>query len=285
MKTEQTITNFQFQQDCSTLEELIETGKLLIKQAPSVRNGNLDQVSESEQNCHKWFIETRNFIASLIGEDFRDVNNFINCFKRYSFTNLIGTYSGDIIFVREDLSKSIGVLEGLRESFKKSTVKRKEELIKSLINNPDRIRLIFDNDILNKIVEGELDTQKIINSNRFEFYSTHIQTDQLSACKDEEKRKKLVLLFAILKPDITPTETFVMDYSRIGFAKLVESQDFEKLRQENYNHTEDALIGEVAIKNKLLLITNDKTLRSRVNSNGGRAINLEEFKEVLENGN
>jgi len=67
--------------------------------------------------------------------------------------------------------------------------------------------------------------------------------------------------------------------------KKEKSQDFEKLRQENYNHTEDALIGEVAIKNKLLLITNDKTLRSRVNSNGGRAINLEEFKEVLENGN
>jgi len=53
------------------------------------------------------------------------------------------------------------------------------------------------------------------------------------------------------------------------------------LRKENQNHTEDALIGEVSIKKEILLVTNDKTLKSRVNSNGGRAINLREFEDLV----
>ena len=53
------------------------------------------------------------------------------------------------------------------------------------------------------------------------------------------------------------------------------------LRKENNKHTEDALMGEVAIKKGILLVTNDKTLKSRVIVNGGKSINLKEFKLLL----
>lgn len=177
--------------------------------------------------------------------------------------------------------KGVGVLDGIYYSFKKGIKKRKEDLVKSLKESKDRIKVMFDNDILNKIVEGQLDMDYIIKSNKFEFYATHIQSDQVNRCPDNEKRAMLTLNLTKLSPILLPTESFVLGTSRLGEAKWGDGEVLEGLRKENQNHTEDALIGEVAIKKGILLVTNDKTLKSRVNSNSGRAINLDEFKELV----
>jgi hypothetical protein len=202
--------------------------------------------------------------------------------KKYSSMNLLGQYTGDWKFVQEDMCKGVGVVEGIYYSFKKEIKIRKEELIKSLKKSTDRIRIMFDNNILNKIVEGELDMSKIKGCNKFEIYATHIQTDEASSCKDENKRKMLILNLTKLSPIIIPTESGVYGVSKWGEFKWGDKDSkVEDLRKGNNKHTEDALIGETAIKNGILLITNDKTLKSRVNLNSGRAINLEEFKELL----
>jgi hypothetical protein len=275
------MTKNQFNQDCAIFEELIERGKLLAENAQSVRGGNLDDAPKSEQKCTSWFIESRNFLISLFGDDDLDTSVFRKSFGTYKSMNLMGFYSGDWRFVKEDMYKGAGVLEGIYYSFKKGIKKRKEDLVKSLKESKDRIRVMFDNDILNKIVEGQLDTDYIIKSNKFEFYATHIQSDQVSRCPDNEKRAMLTLNLTKLSPILLPTESFVLGTSRLGEAKLGDGKVLEGLRKENQNHTEDALFGEVAIKKGILLVTNDKTLKSRVNSNSGRAINLDEFKELV----
>lgn len=271
----------QFKQDCEIFEELIEKGKNLSENAQSVRGGSLDDAPKSEQECTSWFIQTRNFLVSLFGDNDLDTSVYRKSFGSYKSMNLMGFYSGDWRFVKEDMYKGVGVLEGIYYSFKKGIKKRKEDLVKSLKESQDRIRVMFDNDILNKIVEGQIDMDYIIKSNKFEFYATHIQSDQVSRCPDNEKRAMLTLNLTKLAPRLLPTESFVLGTSRLGEAKLGDGKVLEGLRQENQNHTEDALMGEVAIKKGILLVTNDKTLKSRVNSNSGRAINLKEFKELV----
>ena len=174
------------------------------------------------------------------------------------------------------------MLEGTYDSFKHNRIRRKENLVKSLLMSKDRIRVMFDNDVLNKMVEGALDVDNIKNCNKFEFYATHIQTDQVSQCKDADKRARLTLALAKLSPVILPTESGVLGISRLGEFKFSsEDSKIEDLRKGNQSHTADALIGETAIKKGILLVTNDKTLKSRVNANGGRAVNLEEFEDIL----
>ncbi len=270
-----------FEQDCRIFEELIERGKNLAEEAQSVRGGNLDEALKPEQNCTTWYIETRTFLISLFTEEDLNVGMFRKSFGTYKFMNLAGNYAGDWRFVKEDMYKGVGVLEGIYYSFKKGIKKRKEELFKSLKESKDRIRIMFDNDILNKIVEGQLDIDKIINSNKFEFYATHIQSDQVSRCPDNEKRAMLTLNLTKLSPIIIPTESFILGTSKLGEAKLGNAKTLENLRKDNINHTEDALIGEVAIKKGILLVTNDKTLKSRLIQSGGRVINLEEFKNLI----
>ena len=143
----------QFEQDCKLFEELIEKGKTLAEEAQSLRGGNLDDAPKSEQKCTSWFIESRNFLISLFGEDDLDTSVFRKSFGTYKSMNLMGFYSGDWRFVKEDMYKGVGVLEGIYYSFKKGIKKRKEDLVKSLKESKDRIRIMFDNDILNKIVE------------------------------------------------------------------------------------------------------------------------------------
>ena len=162
--------------------------------------------------------------------------------------------------------------------------KKKIEAFVESYKQKDKLKFILDSNIFDEIVAGNLkidDLAMFKNKENTEFYVTHIQVDEINKCSDTEKRAKLFLFMTKISPIIVPTESAVFGISRIGEAKFSNGDLLEKLRKGNIKHTKDALIGETAIKEKLILITNDRTLRKRVSSNGGKAFNLEEFKKML----
>ena len=67
----------------------------------------------------------------------------------------------------------------------------REYLVLDSGKNEIKQKIMFDNDVLNKIAEGQLDINLILKNDKFEFYATTIQTDQFSNCKNVEKRKHL----------------------------------------------------------------------------------------------
>ena len=263
-------------------EDLIGEGNNLILVAQSLRGSiPLDKLP-SEKPFISWAIKTRTFLIFLFGEEDINVKSFRKCFKSYELKNLFDVSYGKIQFTKEDMSSAVGILEAIYSSFKDGYLNRKEELIKALEKTKDKIKTMFDNNILNKIIDGELDLEGIIKSDKFEFYATHIQVEEYASCNDEERRKKLAIAFSKLQPNMISTESGIWELSRWGEFKWSGSNSkIEVLKQGNNKHNSDALIGEVAIKKDILLVTNDKTLKSRVNENGGRAINLNEFKELL----
>ncbi len=155
-------------------------------------------------------------------------------------------------------------------------------IIESQDKEQAKIKVIFDSHIFDKIVDGDLDINLLEkNKEQYEFYITHIQIDEINRCPDEEKRAKLLLFKTKIRPIVIPTESIVLGTSRFGESKFGDGELLEKLRKDNPKHTKDALIGETAIRNNLLLVTNDDILCKRVNSNGGTAITLEEFMKKL----
>ncbi|NKQ38800.1 MAG: hypothetical protein HF967_04895 [Methanosarcinales archaeon] len=145
----------------------------------------------------------------------------------------------------------------------------------------DKLRIILDSNLFDDIVTGNLKIDENIKK-KAEFYITHIQVDEINKCSDEEKRAKLFLFMGKASPVIIPTASFILGKSRLGEARLGDGIIFEELKKGNIKHTEDALIGETAIKDNLILVTQDVTLKNKVNSQGGKAIDLLEFKELLE---
>jgi rRNA-processing protein FCF1 len=151
-----------------------------------------------------------------------------------------------------------------------------------IIEKKVKTKVIFDTNIYDLIADGTLNINLLsVKKEGFEFYITHIQIDEINKCPDEDRRARLSLFVTKLSPIVIPTESFVLDKSRLGEARLGDGKILEEIRKENIEHTEDALIGETAIKNDLLLVTHDSRFKNKVNSLGGRAIDFEEFGESL----
>lgn len=141
-------------------------------------------------------------------------------------------------------------------------------------------KYIFDSNVFDDLVSGKLDIDRIVkykSKNNVEFFITHIQVDEINECIDKDKRAKLFLLMGTLRPIIIPTSSSVAGKSRVGYARLGDGEILEELRQGNIKHTEDALIGETAIKDNLILITNDQTLYKRISDAGGKAFLVDDF--------
>lgn len=82
-------------------------------------------------------------------------------------------------------------------------------------------------------------------------------------------------------------ESFVLDAPNLGCAKLGSGDYYKKIlkymkaKRPDKNHIHDALIGEVAIVNNLLRISNDELFREAVIEFGGKAESLSKFNKRL----
>ena len=131
------------------------------------------------------------------------------------------------------------------------------------------MRVIFDSNVFDDIIAGRLDVSVLIRK-RVKIYITHIQKDELAACRNEQRRTQLLQCMASI------------GVSRIGEARISDGSDLiRKLEGGNPVHIQDALIGETAIKNALTVITNDDRFKKRIAAQGGQALTTEEFLKVL----
>lgn len=162
------------------------------------------------------------------------------------------------------------------------------------------MKFMFDTNIFDKLLAKDIDLS--IFSDMHEFFVTHIQKDEIDAISKPEKQEwktKLLNLFKSLNEGNIPTESFILGTSRLGAAKLssvpTESMVWgvsrwdeakwtnpktsliEELRKGNLKHTEDALIGETAIKKEFILVTEDNNLFNKFVALGGKAIRFEQF--------
>src|SRR3989339_712928 len=86
-------------------------------------------ISDAEQKAHACYIKTRNFLSELFGENFRDLNTFEKCFGKYTQKSLYTeSYMGSVRFVKEDMEKGVGVLNGIYSSFKEGQIKRQSKI-------------------------------------------------------------------------------------------------------------------------------------------------------------
>lgn len=139
-------------------------------------------------------------------------------------------------------------------------------------------KICFDSNVFDEMVSGNLNISDLIAlKEKLEYYITHIQVDEINECSDKDKRSRLFLIMGKLSPIIIPTTSFILGKSRLGEARLGDGHIFEELKNGNIKNTEDALIGEVSIKEGIILVTQDIKLKKYVNSNNGKAINVDEF--------
>lgn len=142
---------------------------------------------------------------------------------------------------------------------------------------------MFDTNVFNRILDGSIDPGKLSSK---ECYAAHIQLDEIRATKNSEGGSQLVSTFSQVLSEQIPTQSFVLNVSRLDEARLSDGVTYNqllyRLNQLNKiktNNSQDALIAETALSTGLTLVTEDHDLFQVITEFGGTVCNL---KDVLD---
>lgn len=127
------------------------------------------------------------------------------------------------------------------------------------------MKYVVDTNIINWLIDRKIDRATLPNDG--EFVATHIQIDEINRTSDEDRRARLFLTLTSTIRELLPTETTVLDISRIDWCKLGDGvvytsikNQLDKKNRGRRNNIHDALIAEVAIANGFTLLTADADL-------------------------
>ena len=153
------------------------------------------------------------------------------------------------------------------------------------------LEYMFDTNAFDEVLKSEEISVESLAQCGATFFATHIQLDEINKIPTHHedmarKRKQVRDLYRQLFREV-PTESFVFDISRFGVAKLSDGRLYDQLHsaldefKKKDNNSQDALIGETAIKNNFVLVTQDKNFRKVVQEYGGKSISFGDFVKRL----
>ena len=162
---------------------------------------------------------------------------------------------------------------------------------------------MFDTNVFNHLLDGMAELSTFVG--RANFYATHVQIDELTRTRDEARKAVLLQVFEEVTSVRVPTESFVLDASRLDEAKLRGEQvvptesavwgvskwgqckwtstdnlydpiksKLDRLNKNKPNNIQDSLIAETAIKNRFTLVTHDSDLFKVATEFGGACANI-----------
>jgi predicted nucleic acid-binding protein len=127
------------------------------------------------------------------------------------------------------------------------------------------MRYVVDTCIFNEIADGRLKRGQLPAD--AELVTTYVQVEEINRTKDEGRRGRLFLAFAMLEPKMHMTASLLWGKTPFGLGAWGVGAEFHELKaaldarnRSKPNNEADALIAETALKNGYGLITADRDL-------------------------
>lgn len=168
------------------------------------------------------------------------------------------------------------------------------------------LKCMFDTNVFNRILDRVISIEALIG--RVVAHATHIQRDEINNTKNCERRAALARVFGDVVTASTPTDSFVLDVSRLGEARLGGEQmvpttsavwdvsrwdqaswgaddnlystlksELDTLNRRKDNNVQDALIAETSVKEGFVLVTDDGDLATVTKKYGGKCLSVTEL--------
>lgn len=139
-------------------------------------------------------------------------------------------------------------------------------------------KYMLDTNVFNHVLDEQITLDKFMGKVLF---ATHVQHDELERTLDPDRRKALLSIFHQIEAEVIPTETAIWGDSKWGRAKWSNGDGlYEKLlarikeldgnsrrNKSSINQSRDARIAETAIRQRLILVTNDNNLKTAATEN------------------
>lgn len=137
--------------------------------------------------------------------------------------------------------------------------------------------MIFDQIVADPSFADSL--REAARSGSITIVTTHIQEDQIADIRDDEKREAI----SRIPRAVVPTTGFALDVSRLGMARLadeVTSATIERIGRRHRRTVKDALIAATVPYEADAIVTEDETLRRRIQREGLNVtlLTFEEFR-------
>ncbi len=159
---------------------------------------------------------------------------------------------------------------------------------------------MFDTNVFNRILDGVISLHTL--TGRVEVYATHVQRDEINNTRNPARRAALAQVFVDAVTGSLPTDSFVLDVSRLDEARLggervvptesavygVSRYGHARYSEDNLysalknrldaingakpNNVQDALIAETSIKSGHVLVTDDSDLAEVTKEYGGQCV-------------
>jgi hypothetical protein len=129
----------------------------------------------------------------------------------------------------------------------------------------DPKKYVVETSLINQLVDGSVHADEFPKDGTF--VASHIQFDELSRTTNEKRRAELLKKFAEIIEVELPTDTIVLDASRLDKSNFGDEVSYELLKAEldsrngcKPNNVQDALIAEMAMRKGYVLLTADYDL-------------------------
>jgi len=163
-----------------------------------------------------------------------------------------------------------------------ATKNLKKSLMQRLFTEGVINGFMFDTNIFGHMLDNKILVENFPEN--LNFFITHIQLYELKKTRDQNRRNMLLTIFNKIDQENIPTESTVLGVSKLGYSKLSRKNNiYEKIKSYldekllKQNNKQDALIAETAIKNGLILVTDDSDLLEVTQKYNGEVITLKDF--------
>jgi rRNA-processing protein FCF1 len=140
---------------------------------------------------------------------------------------------------------------------------------------------MLDTNVYDYLLKNKVDIEKVKNSG--DYYSTNVQASEIRNIKDEKKREELMQIYGQLKPEKIPLRSgiWIDDLRWDDDQPWVDDiqEDAKSLlgNSEKKKPWRDALIGEIAKVENIILVSEDKDFRNKARANGINSTDAQEF--------
>lgn len=140
------------------------------------------------------------------------------------------------------------------------------------------MRIMFDSNIFNHL--EEIRKYIVPVADKYDFYVSSVQIEELCAAKDKETLIRLVLGLAEIRAKIVPTACAILGEMRLDYCRLGEAEVYKTILKKTKSNTKDAIIADTAVFEDCTLITEDEDLFRKMRKNGFAVMKLKEFIEL-----
>lgn len=147
-------------------------------------------------------------------------------------------------------------------------------------------KIMFDTNAFDKLIKNDL-WEKIISTEKYEYYITSIQIEELASIPDEKKEQRILNFLALCAMKVRLLYVpAVFGYARFGFSVLTDINDiYSKLLNCTKSNVKDAMIGSTAKRENCCVVTDDKKFIKKLNENLVDTMKFDDFVNSLKGDN